>query len=86
MAGPDLLQTSIDATYSYSYVVLPFLQADLLGELDEETAEEMEETFGSFFPEKAGGRTDRRFGGKPQAVFELCEGAGGSGEEGEKRR
>lgn len=49
MTGPDLLQTSIDATYSYSYVVLPFLQADLLGELDEETAEEMEETFGSFF-------------------------------------
>lgn len=35
MTGPDLLQTSIDATYSYSYVVLPFLQADLLGELDE---------------------------------------------------
>ena len=86
MAGPDLLQTSIDATYSYSYVVLPFLQADLLDELDEETAEEMEETFGSLFPEKAGGRTDRRFGGKPQAVFELREGAGGSGEEGEKRR
>lgn len=52
MAGPDLLQTSIDATYSYSYVVLPFLQADLLGELDEETAEEMEETFGSFFLKK----------------------------------
>ena len=52
MTGPDLLQTSIDATYSYSYVVLPFLQADLLGELDEETAEEMEETFGSFFLKK----------------------------------
>lgn len=52
MAGPDLLQTSIDATYSYSYVVLPFLQADLLGELDEETAEEMEETFGSLFLKK----------------------------------
>lgn len=52
MAGPDLLQTSIDATYSYSYVVLPFLQADLLDELDEETAEEMEETFGSLFLKK----------------------------------
>ena len=33
-------------------MVLPFCSADLLGELDEETAEKMEETFEGFFPEK----------------------------------
>lgn len=51
MAGPDLLQTSIDATYSYSYVVLPFLQADLLGELDERPQRKWRDVR-KLFPEK----------------------------------
>ena len=61
------------------------LQADLLGELDEETAEEMEETFGSFFLKKpvaeliAGLAVNRK-------LYLNYEGAGGSGEEGEKQR
>ena len=87
MAGPDLLQTSIDAIYSYSYVVLPFLQADLLDELDEETAEEMEETFRKPFSEKkpvaeliAGSAVNRKL------YLNYVEGAGGGvGERGKQR-
>lgn len=52
IVGLDMLQTSVDITYGYQYVVIPFSRMGLIQNLDEELTEEMEGTFGKFFMQK----------------------------------
>lgn len=52
IVGLDALQTNIDVNYGYQYVAIPFLRDELLQNLEEETIDEMEGTFGKFFMQK----------------------------------
>jgi hypothetical protein len=52
IVGADMLQTKIDSTYGYQYVVIPFGEYNLLSNLEQETLEDMKETFGAFFLQK----------------------------------
>lgn len=52
IVGLDALQTSIDVNYGYQYVAIPFLRDELLHNLEQETIEEMDGTFGKFFMQK----------------------------------
>lgn len=52
IVGMDALQTSIDVNYGYQYVAIPFLRDELLDGLEEDTIDEMEDTFGRFFMQK----------------------------------
>lgn len=45
----DTLETKIDTTYGYQYVVIPFTETDALELLDPETLSYMRELYGSFF-------------------------------------
>lgn len=48
----DTLETEIDKTYGYQYVVIPFTQTDTISLLDEATIRQMEGTFGKLFMNK----------------------------------
>lgn len=49
IVGLDALESNIDITYGYQYVVVPFSRINTLGELEEETLKEMSGTFGALF-------------------------------------
>ena len=49
IVGLDTLESSIDITYGYQYVVIPFSRIDALRELDDRTIEQMTDTFGAAF-------------------------------------
>lgn len=46
IVGLDALESEIDITYGYQYVVVPFSRIDVLDSLEAETLEEMSDTFG----------------------------------------
>lgn len=49
IVGLDALETNIDITYGYQYVVIPFSRIHALDNLNDETLDEMSHTFGSVF-------------------------------------
>lgn len=52
IVGLDSLQTNIDVLYGYQYVVMPFTREDLISNLDDNTIDEMNHTFGTLFMQK----------------------------------
>lgn len=47
--GLDALQTELDVEFGYQYVMIPFGNAGLLPEFEEETRQQMRELYGAFF-------------------------------------
>lgn len=49
VVGLDALESEIDITYGYQYIVVPFARINTLHELEDETIDTMKETFGTVF-------------------------------------
>lgn len=49
IVGLDALESEIDITYGYQYVVVPFSRIGVLDELEDETLDEMADTYGTLF-------------------------------------
>lgn len=52
MVGVDELRANVNVTLGYQYVVIPFVREGLIGNLEEETIEQMESNFGAFFMQR----------------------------------
>ena len=48
IVGLDALESKIDITYGYQYVVVPFTRIGALNNLEKETIDEMSDLFGAW--------------------------------------